>query len=399
MDIAKLREEFSKLHTETTATIEAAVKAGRELTKEEAAANETRFARMDTIKKQVDDHKRLAALAFTADKVEKPAENPAKKEAEAEQFTEIKVIDNAERRVQFGQAFTRWARDGELDKRFATITTATQSAILLPVSVAAPMTVAGSNAFRDGFAAWGIDPMQTPGDTSTFNLPVCTAAAGGQVAETASSETENATTLTESIVSTCKTYQSGSAYYSNLVLNAPSFDLLAATYPVLAFNKELGLESTIAAAMIADAGITQTVATATTTGFTFANLVTLNNKLPKRFQQRKILLLSPDAIAAAEGLLDSQNRPILTPDAQNTNLRRILNVPVFRCDYLATLAASHVVGLMISLQGFHLRDAGQAVTRYTQVPAKPDQVGVNLFGYHAYGYAAAACATLKTPIS
>jgi len=97
--------------------------------------------------------------------------------------------------------------------------------------------------------------------------------------------------------------------------------------------------------------------------------------------------------------VDDNNRPVMIADAQNQSLKRIGGTPVIRCDYLEALTANKTVGLIISLVGFHLRDAGQGIARYDQVPAKPNQVGVNLFGYHAYGYSVSAVAKLKTAVS
>jgi HK97 family phage major capsid protein len=398
--LKNLREEFSKLHDEATALVEAAAKDNRELTDEERQENETRFSRMNQIKSIVDEHARFAALALAgagiAGAVQTPKDAPGREEFERGRAE----IDPAKiDRAEFSRAVRQWAQSGQIPEKFATITTATQSGILLPKSVVAPITPVGANAFREGFAAWGIPVMETVGDTSTINIPVLDPAAGGQVAENASSETENAPTLAESIVSTVKTYQSGSVYYSNLQLSATSFDLLQATVPMLEANKELGLESTIAAAMIGDAGITQSVTTSSATGFTFGDLVRLNNALPKRYQMFKVILLSASAFSAAESLTDEQGRPVMVPDAQNQSLKRIGGTPVFRSDYLETLAADNIVGLVFSLVGFHLRDAGTGLARYTQVPAKPNQTGLNVFAYHAYGYAPSAVAKLVTSIS
>jgi HK97 family phage major capsid protein len=401
-NISKLREEFSSLHTAATAVIEKAVNESREVTAEEQAENAKRFDRMDKIKSVMDQSKRLAEYAFNKSEVKLPAEPEGKAVYEAE----IKVSDrfkfdakNTEHREMFGKAMTRWAATGEMENRFATITTATQSGLFLPVGVLTPFVGTATNAFREGYTAWGQQPVQTPGDTSEFTLPVVDATAGGQVAENASSETDGTPTLTDSIVSQCKTYQSGSVYYSNLQLSATKFDLLQSTVPALTYGKELGLESTIAAAIIADAGITQTTATATVTGFTFGNFTTLDNSLPKRYQVQKVLVLSQAAYAAAEGLTDTVGRPIMTPDAQNQSLRRILGTPVVRSDYFSAFGANNIVGAIFSLPGFHLRDAGEGIIRYNQLPAKPNQTGINLFGYHAYGYAKKAVALLKCPVS
>jgi len=389
--IQALRDEFATLHKEAGEIIAK----GTEATADEAKANETRFSRMDTIKSVLDADSKLAKYAFTTNtNVVKPVD--------VMNFADnavIKVHDAKFDRKEFGKNAMEWLKGRNYSEQFATQTSATQSGIYLPVEVAQPITPTAINSFRAGYAAWGLDVMQTPG-TETLNIPVLDASAGGVVAENASSETENEPTLTKSIVSTVKTYQSGSEYFSNQVLNATSFDLISASLPTLYYSKELGLESAMTAAMIADGNITQTVATSTVSGFTFANLASLDNALPKKYNQLKVYVLSATAYAAAEGLSNSQGAPIMVPDPQNGNLKRIFGNPVFRNDYLQSLAANHIVGFCFSLMGFHLRDAGQPqVQRYTQVPAKPNQTGINWFAYHAYGYAPDAVAALVCPAS
>jgi len=397
---AAMREEHARLLTEANGVIAAAEQANRDLTAEERTANDARFSRISTISNIVNEHARFASMALQATSLPAgtvlrlPTDPPGRGDAEADRNGGAPMSANIDKE-KFGRALTAWAGTGQIDQQFATITTATASSILLPKQVLSPIATGAINSFREGFQAWGMTPIQTPGDTSTFNVPVMDPTAGGFVAENATAETQNAPTLAESIVSTVGTYQSGSVYYSNLQLSAVSFDLLSATVPTLEFNKELGLESTIVAAMIADGNITQAVTTAATGAFTFGELVAFNNKLPKRYQFLKVMLLSADAYTAAEALVDDNGRPIMVPDPQNMNLKRIGGTPCIRCDYLQTMAAGHVVGIIVSLVGFHMRDAGTGIQRYTQVPAKPNQTGVNLFSYHAYGYAVSAVAVLK----
>lgn len=388
--INALRDEFATLHKEAGEVIAL----GTDTTAEQKTANEIRFGRMDTIKSVLDSETKLAGYAYAAAKVIKPVDvmNFASD-------AHISVKDAKFDRQEFGRNAMAWLKGGNYSEKFATLTSASQSGIFLPVEVVQPLTPNAINSFRAGYAAWGLEPMQTPG-TETLNIPVLDATAGGQVAENASSETENEPTLTKSIVSAVHTYQSGSEYWSNQVLNATSFDLITASLPTLYYSKELGLESTIAAAMIADSNITQSVTSATVSGFTFANLVSLDNALPKKYQQMKVFILSAQAYSAAEGLVDTYGRPIMLQDPQNGNLRRLFGNPVFRCDYLNAFGANNTVGYLISLMGYHLRDAGQPqVQRYTQVPAKPNQTGINWFAYHAYGYAPDACAKFICPAS
>lgn len=402
IEIKPLREELAALHSAGESLVAKVSSEKRDFTAEEKVESDKQFARMTEIKSVLDKQAKLAEFAFNekSDRIELPSEPAGRKERDS---VEIKITDRFDSknidRQEFNQSFKNWALTGTMDRRFATITTSTQSGVFLPKGVLQPLTPTAINAFREGYAAWGIDVMDTEGDTSQFSLPVINAVAGGLVAENASSEADGTPTLSKSILSTVATYQSGSVYFSNLQLSATKFDLLGATVPVLGYGKELGLEAAMVATIVGDSNITQSVATATVSGFTFANFSSLDTVLPKAFQHLKVLALGKAAYAAAEGLVDSYGRPVMIADTQNQNLRKILGVPVVRSDSFAGFGANNIVGAIISLVGFHFRDAGTLVTRYDQVPAKPNQVGINMFGYHAYGYTPDAIAYLKCPAS
>jgi HK97 family phage major capsid protein len=277
--------------------------------------------------------------------------------------------------------------------KFATITTASQSGIFLPVEVVSPLVPAAINTFRAALAIYGLQPMTTP-NTNQINIPVLSATSGGKVAETASSETENEPGLTESIVSKPAPYQSGSSWFSNTQLQANDFDLLTASVPAMVASKELALEADIVSTIIADAGVTQVVTTAGTATITFADLVALDNALPKRFQMQKVILLSASAYSAAEALTFASGPTVLTTDANG--VKRFQGTPVLRSDNFQSLATGHTIGIVVSLAGFHLRDAGQpGLERYSNIPSRPAQTGMNLIGNHSYGYAASAVAKFK----
>lgn len=399
--IKALREEFAAKHAESQSIIDAAVAANRELTADEQKANDQRFARLEQIKKVIDEQSRFAGLAIAGET--KPAggrldlgnEPPGKGEFGGRPLA---MKDEAFLR-EFNAGLNQWAVSGEMPRKFATIITTTQSSALLPRTIAEPEVLTVGNVFREALAVWGVKPIYTK-TTEVINYPIMDVAAGAAVAENASSETTNDTSLANTIVLTPTTYQSGTGYFSNLLLNANSFDLVNYIQTDLVDSKEEGFEAAIAAAIIADAGITQVVTSATTTGFTYDNLVDLTQKLSKKWNKQTFILLGQAAYSAAIKLVGSDGHPILIPDVQNGALMRFLGIPVLRCDNLEALTANKTVGLIISLKGFKIRDcADQSLMRYTQVPAKPNQTGFNLFGYHAHGYAVAAIAKLKTAVS
>ena len=400
-----LREEFGRLHTEATAIVSAAAEAQRALTPEEITAQDRRFSRLDQIKVLLEQDTKLANLAFHKNAVIRVIDPPGRIESDdaaavagmLQRFRAKRVTEDD--RQEFGRAFNEWARTGQLPQKFATITTSTQSGAFLPRMVAPPLTPTAMNAFREAFLAYGFPVLSTE-TTEDLSLPVLDAAAGGVVAENASSETENAPATSESILLHVSTYQSGSTYFSNQQLAAVDFDLFNSTLPVLQYSKELALENAIAAAVIDDSNITQQVITSGATGFSFANLTKLNRSLPRRFDKLKFMVLSQTAFQAAEALTDSVGRPILVPDAQNDSLMRFMGTPVMRCDGLPAFTAGNVIGILGSLLGFRLRDAaGVNIARYTNYPPRPNQTGYNLFAYHAWGYAPAAMATLKAAAS
>ena len=393
------RQEFSRLQTEAMAVLKKAEDEKRELTKEEKTANDQRFSRMKALHDIDQDRARFAGLAFKGDAsapgvVTQPKSAPGRAEFESgEQHRKLDLGDKAvieELRV----AFSSWADSGTMHKKFATITTATSSSALLPRTIGTPVQGTPPNTIREAMDAVGATPMSTTG-TEDMKIPVMGTAEGSDVAETASSETENAPDLSETITLNTYAVQSGSAWFSDKVLMANSFDLVAYVQTDLLYAKELRLEQKVIAAMIADAGITQVVTAASATAFTYANLVALNNKLPKKWDRQKAILLSQAAYSAAEGLVGSDGQPILTRDPQNQRLLRFNGTPVLRCDYLEVMTTTKVVGLIIGFTGFKLRDAGQmSLERYFNQPARPAQKGFNLIGHHAHGYAATAVAKL-----
>jgi HK97 family phage major capsid protein len=395
--ISKLREEFAATHAEAATVIETAGTEGRDLTADEKAANEKRFARLETIKNVIDDQMKFAKLALEKGEAITPKTAPGKAEYEAnegEQFAKADKIDKAE----FSKALSQWALTGQMAPKFATITTATSSGALFPKQVAAPVVATQGSALREAMAAVGVSPIKTDG-TADLNIPVIAVAVGSDVSETASSGTDNSP-VPPVINLKPVPIQSGQAWVSNLELGSLDYDLLGEIVPGLADAKEMRLEQKAFAAMIADAGITQTVATATTTGFTFANLVDLNRKFNRRYDRLKVIVLSDAAYAAAEKLTGSDGHPVLNRDPQNQSLLRFNGTPVIRSSYLEAFGASKVVGVILSFVGVKVRDCGtQRIIRHVDDKDKVEQTGLNLVGYHAVGYTPEAVATLKTPVS
>ena len=405
--IATMREEFSRLQTEGQTIVDAAVAANRELTPEEVAANNTRFSRMTTIQNTIGEHARFASLALAGSpdapaggNITQTQNAPGQPSPSITVGDPLALADNE--RAEFASEARTFAQTGNnagrINKRFATITTATGSGLLLPRQVMPPTLASAINPFRQAHTVYGTQPVQT-NNTAAMIYPLLDGSAGGIVAENASSETENGG-FSEKVDLTPKNFQSGSMWFSETLLAANDFDLLGAVLPSLYYSKELALESAIAAALIADSAITQTVTAATTATLSYANMVALNNKLPTRYGSMKVICLAKDAFIGLTGLVGSDGHPILLQDPQNQALARFNGTPVFRSDYLEAFGVTKVIGVVFSLMGFKMRDCNpQRLTRYTNQPGRPDQTGLNLFGNHGYGWAPSAVAKLVTPSS
>lgn len=388
MTIETIRAEFAQIHAEASKLVEAT-----DLTAEQIAEKEAKFAKLDELAAKLADAEKLAKYNFSL--VAQPVKQAAQVTYEASVKPEAVKFGQDE----FNQTWQSWMKGEALPATFASITSASASGILIPREVELPVIPTSANVWREAYEIHGL-PVISSTSTANRTVPVMDAAAGGAVAETDSAENENAPTVTKSIALSFVGYESGSVWFSNKELRAVDYNFLQEYVPGMVYSKELGLNAAISAAIVADAGITQSVATATIAGLTFANLNSLNRKLPKRYDRQKVIILSADAYIAAEGLVGSDGHPILTRDAQNETLLRFRGTPVLRDDNFEAFGANKVVGCVVSLIGFALRDATPVeVVKYENDKARPLQTGANLFQYHAYGYSVDAIAKLTCPAS
>ena len=405
MDITALRTEFADLQAKETALIDKAATEKRDFSAEEKTESDARIGRMKTIKTTFEKQKELAGLAFgdpESPNVERPSTPSDKGDANRPEIQVRDLFDDKKRvrRDAFGKAMKGWAEHGTVPKQFATITTTTQSGILLPTEVDQPIVPQAPNTIRAALAAFGLEPFKTP-STAEFNIPVADASSGGVVSEGATTETENEPALTDSIVLKVKTYQSGSSWFSNTQLMAVDYDIMSAFLPSLAYSKELAMETDVFSSIAADASITQIVTMAALGAVAYDDLVNLNMKLPKRYAPQRVIVLEKDIYIAAEKLKTSTGFPILNQDAQNQNVKSFNGTPVLWTELgFSSFGANNVCGAIWSWMGAKLRDAGQQeVQRYAQYPLRPSQTGFNLFGRHCFGYAPHAIALLKCPAS
>lgn len=308
----------------------------------------------------------------------------------------IKTTGERDRYADEVNTFLRHGHQGDAMQRFA-LTTGSGGSALLPVEIGAPVAPGLANPFRRAHELYGVPVVETL-KASSLILPLLDANAGSQVTEGAAGTNENDPNADASLVLRPRTYSSGTLWMSNTLLLAAGIDLAAAVTPLLEEQKERAVSASIAAAIIADAAVTQVQATASTAGLTRANLVALTRKLPRRFRQLRFVVLGLQAFEAAEDLLDTTGRPLLEFDPEDPTLRRINGTPVFQSDDFEDFGVSKTVGLCVSLLGFRIRDAApRRVARIETIPGRPDQTGAAVYHDVAFAYAVGAVAKLKTP--
>jgi HK97 family phage major capsid protein len=283
-------------------------------------------------------------------------------------------------------------------QRFSTLTTQTANGAMLPKDVVEFQTQGpgSGNVFRDAFEMLGLETLKT--SVAELALPTLdTLDELSPIEEDANSDDERSPNLSESIDLKPDVYQSGWVYLSDLIWNANP-QLGSTLLKVLGYVKEMSLGFAIGNAIVADSGIVQSVTTATTAGFTYDNLVDLKLSLPKRYRGAQAIFLGDEAYTAAEKMVGSGGQPILRFDDQGR--ARFNGCPVFMCDSFEDFGASKNVGATVSLLGMTIQDAGpNFMARREAMPARPVQTGVNVIGYHDFGWSVSAIAKLKTPAS
>lgn len=332
--------------------------------------------------------------------------------AESKRFADVKLPGGNGGRpepVDLGSVYNRavYARElgdyirtgvaGEMMRRHTfTLTSGSGGDALLPRELLPPVRIDGANPFRSAHWWHGVAvPSST--DTTPLAVPVLDIEAGGEVAENAGSESAHNAANENGILTPTRTFQSGSLWISNTLLGAAGFDLVAALAPRLEFIREWAMARAIAAALVADAGVTQAAATSTPTGLTYADLLGLAEALPDRFDPMRFIVLSRAAHAAAGRLLDSAGLPLVPRDPNRPGVLLIAGVPAFRLPGgFEAFTADNVIGVVASLVGFVLRDVDLTRVVRMSAPTRPDQTGVNVIGYAGYGWDPAAVAKLRT---
>ncbi len=387
----KLHEEFNSLRTEAVALVEKAKSENRDFSVEEKSANDTRFARMEVIKNQLDTEKKFAQLQIDA----LPIEMVTAVHSDPVTKVEAKADDKF---AAAKKELNQFIKSGESDKY--TVISTTGSSAMLPVSIAPPyLSRKPRNAFRLALAAYGIAPMVTP-NTDAVNIPVWddSSNTGNALSESASSadnqdSTDTAVTLSPVLTS------SRATWFSNTLVNAVGFDIFSYAEPQLMFRIDNKQEAVWAAKFIADTSIVGKT-TSAHNAITYAEVVAWYYSLGVQYRGDGVFIISDTLQQLLVGLVDTTGRPIFVPTL--TGLAgeipgTLLGKPCFVCAGLETAdTAAHIVGIFMSASSLFVRDAGdRRITRYAAYPAYPDQTGLEIFVNGDANYATFATKTLK----
>ncbi len=394
IEIKSLQEKLSALH-EATAQFAENVS-----TPEAQAELDAKFAEMDGIQKQIDNAHKLAAYKLAAGEVVKPVASAAQKAYEASEargqvarFATAENIDHA----QFAASLSEWFNTGQMDAQFATITTATGSGVMLPKYVGAPITPVRSNVYRKAMELFGVQA-ETYGHTAVQVSPVISSSSGGAFGEDEDEDIDGAPSV-GNITTTPGGYHSGTYWFSGLQTNAVGWDITVSTLPALKSAKDYGLAKAISAAVIADSGIPNQ-ATASISTLTLDNLDDAIAQLPAIYENKVAIVLQSAAYNVLDKLKDTTGVPILTRnDVQGLSFRSYKGHPVLKDDTLENFGANKVVGLVISFDGFVLRDEIEKLKRYENDPDRVDKTGLDYIGYHGFGWIDTAMVKLKCPAS
>jgi HK97 family phage major capsid protein len=392
MDIKTLREEFAQIHADAGKVLTLAATEKRELTPEEKTANTARFARMDTIKTQVDDAKRLAQFAVLNGDADLPADPKGRQEFEAER-TGVPVTFDA---AKYKAGLNFWGRSGDASKlmNFA-ITSGSQSGAYIPTEVLPPVNVNRlPNAIRQVLAKFNM-PAITRTLTESISIPVQddTGNMGQAQSESATSGTSVDPTLTGSLKLEPTLYSSKQQWLSNTTVNAVDFDLFSYMLPMLYRRLDKVQESAWITDIIDNATAAPTPSGTNSIGY--GDILKFEHSLPAAYRSDAAFIVSDSAYQQIRGLVDNNNRPIFDLDPTNSFQGTLHGKPVIVSDYMEAIGAGNTVATFCSASALFVFDAGlKRLARYILQPSFPDQTGFELFANGDFGYVNAGVRTL-----
>lgn len=383
MDLSNLKQEFAKLHNEVSQTLEVASKESRNLSSEEKEQNDRKFARMDEIKSMIDNVKRLAQSKIET--------------GDIENFSAKTVEFNKTEKFDAKKSFNHYLASGIVHEKF-TIDSTSGSGVLIPAEVALPHVVRKNyNAFRAAVASRGV-PTLSSSAMVTINVPVFDddSQAGAAQSESATSQTVAEPTVTGLTLSPTL-YTSKGIWMSNTSLLAPGFDASSYLLPLLQKRLDLAQEAAWATNVISNG--TNGVTAASTSAITYAEILSWEHSLRPAYRTDAVAVVSDTFYKLIRGLVDDNHRPLieLNPQTMETSIH---GITLFVSDNLEAVAANKTIGFIASAEALKIYDAGGLrLARFANYPARPDQVGFELFGNGDFDFVPDGLRTFKTAAS
>ena len=405
--IRQMESESEALMSQWQGLLNGAKAQRRDLTADEVAASERFEKRIKSLQTAIGDATKFQSLQLPA----APRHAVTTGTAFSDRTTSKPAFASRSWREQFSDALINWVADGRLATAFAAVAvgvaTDAPTAILLPDELLASQGPAVRNAIRRAISLLSLAPLETT-RPHELSIPALPAIEGGVLAHADPGPLVGAEWTVDSVENdpatviplNTKTYRSATAYISNSYIGVNAgFDIVHYVQQDLFPSKEAALEADAFARIIADDAITQQVTLAADDAVTIAKLRALARSLPDRFDVRKAIFLSRSAFESAEDLADGNGRPLLGRHRDDPDCLELDGVPILKTLSLDALGtADHVVGACISFAGAKLRDVtNPRLTKYSETPNRPDQVGFELFAEHGFGYVPAAVAKLVTP--
>jgi HK97 family phage major capsid protein len=407
-----LHEEFAKLKADVFAAVNKAKAEDRDLSPEEKAEQDGRFARCDVIKTMLTNEKRAADLSieqFQATQAAAKATTTATPSqflaANRSELTPLQRYNSKEGR----KAVNEYIRTGAMREEFA-LTSISGSVsggpgVLVPVDVAPPIVIKRlRNSFIAALASRGQTPLYTPG-TEPISQPVFDDSANyaAGFAETITTPDPTPPELepgySGSVYLNAYPHRSKAIWLTNTLLYAVDCDILNYVEPILQQRIDKYLEQIWTAKLLAITGVA-TVTTQHAAGISYTDLLQWQTAIPNAYWADQVFLISPSLFTAARALVDTLGRPMyqesLAMDAPDTLFGR----PVFVNEALAAYAANAVSGVTMSASGFVARICrNQRIARYVNIPQYPDQFGTEIFGNADVAFVGPAVAVLKAASS
>lgn len=391
------KEEFDALKNEAHAVIEKAKTEKRDLTDAERADNETRFARLEAIKKLNDDEKRLAglhAVELFGAMASTGADPKAKVEMAANKTGREALVKAVEHYIRTGDRSTY--------DTFA-ITTSTGSGVLLPKSVAPPVTIRRIfNPIFAALAAYGYTPLLTQG-TETISVPVFDDSAVDAVTTTegATSETTgpgdpsaaNGDAGVAGIQLGASLFDSGVVWNSNTQLSAITYDLLGYLNPMLDKRIDHKQATKWCAQVVTNA--TAYVGSAPT-GIVYTDLTGWVHALKPEYRVDGVFIINDSLLQSVENLVDTLGRPLYRQSIADNVPDTLMGYPVFVTDQFHVPAANQISGMFASAEALKVRVVeNKRLVRYANIPTHPDQVGLQEFVNADFGFVPQGVRTFK----